>query len=153
MLKIIIFVLEIAGVLLVLDVIGGLFMIHIRNKSVKDIVILLETSLKLSDINYKFNEANGNDNENTYVFKDLPHDIQKIIIEYIPTSFYSVLGDDAYDFLNNMTSDQIRIFNKSISDVHKSVIMIKDIEKTVLAIELFIITSFAWVLGYFTFLK
>ena len=124
MIKIIIFILEIAGVLLALDVIGGLFTIHIRNKSVKDIVTLLETSLKLSDINYKFNEVNGNDNENTYVFKDLPHDIQKVIIEYIPTSFYSVLGDDAYDFLNNMTSDQIRIFNKSISDVHKSVIMI-----------------------------
>ena len=153
MMKIIIFVLEIVGVLLVLDVIGGLIMSHIRNKSVKDIVTLLETSLQLSDINYKFNEANGENNENTYVFKDLPHDIQKIIIEYIPTSFYNVLGDDAYDFLNNMTSDQIRIFNKSISDVHKSVIMIKDIEKTVLAIELVIITSFAWVLGYFTFLK
>ncbi len=90
----------------------------------------------------------------TYIFKDLPHDIQKIIVEYIPTSFYSVLGDDAYDFLNNMTSDQIRIFNKSISDVHKSVIMIKDIEKTVLAIgAIYSSTSFAWVLGYFTFIK
>ena len=153
MIKISIFILEIVGVSLILDVLGGIIMLHMKNKSVKNIAQSLGTSLKLSDLNYKFNEANGMDNDNVYVFKDLPHDIQKTIVEYIPTSFYSVLGDDAYDFLNNMTSDQIRIFNKSILDVHKSAIMLKDIEKTVLAIELFIITSFAWVAGYFTFIK
>ena len=107
MIKIIIFILEIVGVSLVLDIIGGIIMLHMKNKGVKNIAQSLEMSLKLSDFNYKFNEANGEDNENVYVFKDLPHDIQKIIIEYIPTSFYSVLGDDAYDFLNNMTSDRI----------------------------------------------
>lgn len=154
MLKIIIFILEIIGVSLVLDVIGGLILSHIKNKSVTDISLLLATSLKISDINYKINEANGGeDNENTYVFKDLPHDVQKIIVEYLPASFYNVLGDDAYEFLNNMTSDQIRIFNKSIIDVHKFIIKIKDIEKIVLAIELILATSFAWVLGYFTFIK
>lgn len=153
MLKIIIFILEMIGVSLILDVIGGIVLIYTKSKSVKDISASLASSLNISGINHRINKIKGEDDENTYVFKDLPHDVQKIIIEYIPTSFYSVLGDDAYDVLNTMTSDQIRILNKAITDVHKSVIHIKDIEKIVLAIELIIATSFAWVLGYFTFIK
>ena len=83
-----------------------------------------------------------------YVFKELPEEIQKIIVEYIPPSFYTILGDNAYDFLNEMNTEQIRLFNEGIIIANRKVIQFKEFEKHMTALKVFIITciSFSFVI-------
>lgn len=52
--------------------------------------------------------------ENVYVFRNLPEDVKKVVVEYLPPHFYKLLGSEAYTFLNNANTEQLRVYNNSV---------------------------------------
>lgn len=86
------------------------------------------------------------ENRNIYRFEDLPEEIQKVILEYIPPSFYEVLGEDSYDFLNKMDTIQIREFNKATIESYKTIIRTKDMVNIIDIISTTISVSLFWII-------
>ena len=52
--------------------------------------------------------------ENVYIFRNLPEDMKKVVVEYLPPHFYKLLGSEAYTFLNNANTEQLRVYNNSV---------------------------------------
>ena len=49
-----------------------------------------------------------------YLFRNLPEDVKKVVVEYLPPHFYKILGSEAYTFLNNANTEQHRVYNNSV---------------------------------------
>ena len=86
--------------------------------------------------------------ENIYVFRNLPEDVKKVVVEYLPPHFYKLLGSEAYPFLNNANTKQIRIYNDSVirtyTEVFPSLIEYRHRLKLIRAI---ILTSIVFILA------
>ena len=105
---------------------------------------MLEARLKAT-YDEHFNKDSG---INTYKFKDLPEDIQKVILEYIPPSFYEVLGDESFRFLNEMDTIQLREFNKATIESYRTIIRTKEMFNVLDIISTTIIVSLFWLIFF-----